>query len=245
MGRVWAETECSKTKHGEKMACLYDACAENRVEAVKMGGAAAQVALERHPLPHDCKVGEPTAWDAEKESWCCTTQQICKPMPGEAAEPCNSMCHWHIQTKSCNDRIIWAAARTDTGKATACLIAHELVLKECPVCRRCQLRNTSCRDLWRHKNYFRRYSVNADPPEPHEVPGSRGIDPKLLAVLLLTSFAIVAIGGVSLRCVFGGHLEQHRGYTSARFLMAGHNEEDEEASGALLRLSANGHGSAE
>jgi len=194
-------------------------------------------------LPHDCRVGEPTTWDATKEAWCCETQQRCKPLPGAAAEPCDSMCPWYGQTKTCNARILWAAAHTDTGKATACLLAHELVLSECPVCKGCELRTTTCRELWQNKQYFRRYSVTADPPAPHEVHGSRSIEPKLLAALLLASFAVVAIGGMALRCVPGGSLHQHHGYTSARALLT--VEAEEEASGALWTLSANGHGGAE
>jgi len=234
-------------RQGEKMACVYDACAEDRHEALKMGTSAARLALTRPEMPYNCQNGEPTAWDAQKEAWCCHTQQRCKPVPGVAAEPCDSMCLWAGQSKSCNARVIWSATRTDIGRPTACAVAHEKVLTECPICRGCELSKTTCRQLWEHKTYFRRYSVTAAPPAPHEVPANKSIDPKLLAALLLAGFAIVAVSGMAMRCAFGGRFRQLHGYSSARFLMTAREEEEEEeaASGTLLTLSANWHGGAE
>jgi len=242
---VWAENECARMTHGEKVACIFDACAEDRGEALKIGTSAARAALTRPELVHDCQHGEPAAWDSPKEAWCCQTQHKCKPVPGVAPEPCDSMCVWAGQSKSCNARIIWSATQEDIGKPTACALAHEKVLRECPICMGCELAKTTCRQLWTHKSYFRRYSVTAATPAPHEVPASKSIDPRLLAALLLSGFTVVAVSGMAMRHAIGGRFRKLHGYSSARFLMTSREEEDEAASGTLLTLSANWHGGAE
>jgi hypothetical protein len=218
--RYRAEKDCLKVNHGERMACIYDACAEDRAAAVEVGGPAATAVLAMTDLPHDCSIGTPKAWNDTKEAWCCAYQQKCRPVSGAAVEPCNSQCLYLGKIATCNARILWAAMRTDTGRPTTCAIAHTLVLDKCDVCKGCELQKTRCNDLWKHKHYYRRYSPIEKPLVEQRLPVSRFINPKLLAIVLMAGFAMAAAGGMAVRSVCGSGRHRQCGYSDARFFDA-------------------------
>jgi len=65
----------------------------------------------------------------------------CNPPP----PPCSVLCTLHGHAAPCADRVLWVAEHVHRGSSDPCGASHKMVLGECPVCHRCELKETSCK----------------------------------------------------------------------------------------------------
>jgi len=75
---------------------------------------------------------------------CGVLEPISTPAPIIHGPPCEARCIFRESKATCGSRIMWASQNSFPGKPDSCNRAYSMVLKQCPICKKCTSRAAGC-----------------------------------------------------------------------------------------------------